>query len=114
MACLNPTLSTEYSPHIELSDTWLTVCICLTWLLANCVCYQDDPVMRQAIPFLACGDLSGWDADQNYDLGVPSCSSDHAGAASSAAQYVSLDPVQPPTAPAYKTALQMARHGGAG
>ena len=48
------------------------------------------------MPFLACGDLSGFDADQSYDL-----PDEH---------YVSLDPVQPPTAPAYKSALAAKRH----
>ncbi|XP_024521165.1 putative tRNA (cytidine(32)/guanosine(34)-2'-O)-methyltransferase isoform X3 [Selaginella moellendorffii] len=43
------------------------------------------------VPFLACGDLSGYDADQSYPL--PS------------EDYQSLAPVQPPIAPAYKTAL---------
>lgn len=50
---------------------------------------------RLIVPFLACGDLSGYDADQSYDL-----PDEH---------YVSLDPVQPPTAPAYKNALQAKR-----
>ena len=45
---------------------------------------------RLLVPFLACGDLSGFDADQSYDL--PD-------------EHISLDPVQPPTAPAYKSAL---------
>ena len=48
--------------------------------------------MRQLVPFLACGDLSGWDADQSYDL--PS------------EGYVTLPPVQPPTAPAYRRAVE--------
>ena len=47
------------------------------------------------IPFVACGDLSGWDADQSYDL--------------PAEGYVRLEPVQPPTAPAYKTAIQRSK-----
>lgn len=50
---------------------------------------------RLIVPFLACGDLSGYDADQSYDL-----PDEH---------YVSLDPVQPPTAPAYKNALKAKR-----
>lgn len=53
-----------------------------------------DAAMRAAVPFLACGDLSGWDADANYDLEP---------------EYVSLEPVQPPTAPAYKTAIELAK-----
>ena len=48
------------------------------------------------IPFLACGDLSGYDSDRSYPL--PS---------TDGGSYRSLDPVQPPIAPSYKTALQM-------
>lgn len=48
-----------------------------------------DAAVRQSVPFVACGDLSGWDADQSYDLD---------------AGYVPLPPVQPPTAPAYAEA----------
>lgn len=59
--------------------------------------------VRQLVPFLACGDLSGWDADRSYDLPTGE-------------GYVPLDPVAPPTAPPYKTALELAkgrdaRHG---
>ncbi|AQK75878.1 S-adenosyl-L-methionine-dependent methyltransferase superfamily protein [Zea mays] len=49
------------------------------------------------IPFLACGDLSGYDSDRSYPL--PS--------STDGGSYRSLDPVQPPIAPPYKTALQM-------
>ena len=50
-------------------------------------------------PFLACGDLSAWDSDATYKL-PPG--------------HVSLDPVQPPTAPPYKAALERRRiEGGA-
>lgn len=48
------------------------------------------------IPFLACGDLSGYDSDRSYPL--PSTED---------GTYQSLDPVQPPIAPPYKTALEM-------
>nr|DAD28432.1 TPA_asm: hypothetical protein HUJ06_029900 [Nelumbo nucifera] len=44
------------------------------------------------IPFLACGDLSGYDSDRSYPL---------------SGTYQSLDPVQPPIAPPYKRALEM-------
>ncbi|KAI2621330.1 FtsJ-like methyltransferase-domain-containing protein [Xylaria nigripes] len=50
-------------------------------------------------PFIACGDLSAFDSDASYRLPP-----DH----------VSLDPIQPPTAPPYKRALELRRaHGGA-
>ncbi|PKA55274.1 tRNA (cytidine32/guanosine34-2'-O)-methyltransferase [Apostasia shenzhenica] len=48
------------------------------------------------IPFLACGDLNGYDSDRSYPL--PS---------SSSGSYQSLDPVQPPIAPPYKRALEL-------
>ncbi|EED23421.1 tRNA methyltransferase, putative [Talaromyces stipitatus ATCC 10500] len=48
-------------------------------------------------PFIACGDLSAWDADASYALPEG---------------YVSLDPVQPPTAPPYKRALEMRKELG--
>jgi tRNA (cytidine32/guanosine34-2'-O)-methyltransferase len=54
---------------------------------------------RWIAPFLACGDLSGFDSDASYAL---------------PADRKVLDPVQPPTAPPYKRALEMRkRMGGA-
>lgn len=49
------------------------------------------------IPFLACGDLSGYDSDRSYPL------PNNADGGS----YQSLDPVQPPIAPPYKRALEL-------
>ncbi|MDA4132399.1 MAG: RlmE family RNA methyltransferase [Thaumarchaeota archaeon] len=53
--------------------------------------------IRWIAPFVACGDLSAFDSDASYRL-----PEDH----------VSLDPVQPPTAPPYKRALEMRRLAG--
>ncbi|KAL4572355.1 hypothetical protein LXL04_019128 [Taraxacum kok-saghyz] len=55
------------------------------------------------IPFLACGDLSGYDSDRSYPLSKGADGS-----------YKSLDPVQPPIDPPYKRALEMkkALHNG--
>ncbi|KAF5177219.1 Ftsj rna methyltransferase-like protein, partial [Thalictrum thalictroides] len=50
------------------------------------------------IPFLACGDLSGFDSDRSYPL--PEVAE---------GTYKSLEPVQPPIAPPYKRALEMKR-----
>lgn len=60
--------------------------------------HEDDPtgVNRVVIPFLACGDLSGYDADQSYPLPTDG-------------SYVRLEPVQPPIAPAYKSAIERDR-----
>ncbi|TPX15435.1 uncharacterized protein E0L32_004415 [Thyridium curvatum] len=52
---------------------------------------------RWIAPFIACGDLSAFDSDASYHL-----PDDH----------VSLDPVQPPTAPPYKRALEMRKLTG--
>ncbi|OTA98125.1 hypothetical protein M426DRAFT_17736 [Hypoxylon sp. CI-4A] len=55
--------------------------------------------IRWIAPFIACGDLSAFDSDASYRLPP-----DH----------VSLDPIQPPTAPPYKRALEMRKaFGGA-
>ncbi|OAL28856.1 hypothetical protein AYO20_09336 [Fonsecaea nubica] len=55
-----------------------------------------DP-RRYIAPFLACGDLSAWDSDATYKLPEG---------------HVSLDPVQPPTAPPYKLAIEKRRIEG--
>ncbi|KAJ9661420.1 tRNA (uridine-2'-O-)-methyltransferase trm7 [Neophaeococcomyces mojaviensis] len=52
---------------------------------------------RWVAPFLACGDLDSWDADATYKLPEG---------------HVSLDPVQPPTAPPYKDAIERKRQEG--
>jgi tRNA (cytidine32/guanosine34-2'-O)-methyltransferase len=52
---------------------------------------------RWIAPFLACGDLSAFDADASYHLPK---------------DRVTLDPVQPPTAPPYKRALEMRKATG--
>jgi tRNA (cytidine32/guanosine34-2'-O)-methyltransferase len=58
-----------------------------------------DKRVRWIAPFLACGDLSALDSDATYQL-PPG--------------HVSLDPVQPPTEPPYKEAMEKRRaEGGA-
>ena len=52
---------------------------------------------RWIAPFVACGDLSAWDADATYHLPK---------------NHVSLPPVQPPTNPPYKTALEERKKQG--
>ncbi|CDK27382.1 unnamed protein product [Kuraishia capsulata CBS 1993] len=53
---------------------------------------------RVIAPFIACGDLSAYDSDATYTLEEGFSST-------------SLDPVQMPTAPPYKKALEMKRKG---
>lgn len=55
------------------------------------------------IPFLACGDLSGYDSDRSYPL-----------PRGADGAYQSLDPVQPPIAPPYKRALEMKKASNQG
>lgn len=57
-----------------------------------------DDEERLVAPFVACGDLNGVDSDATYAL--------EEGYTSSA-----LDPVQSPTAPPYKRALELKRNG---
>ena len=52
---------------------------------------------RWIAPFLACGDLDAYDADASYHLPK---------------DRITLDPVQPPTAPPYKRALEMRKAKG--
>lgn len=49
------------------------------------------------IPFLACGDLCGYDSDRSYPLPQ----------VADGTTYKSLDPIQPPIAPPYKRALEL-------
>ncbi|KAJ8437479.1 hypothetical protein Cgig2_002980 [Carnegiea gigantea] len=55
------------------------------------------------IPFLACGDLGGYDSDRSYPL--PQVAE---------GTYKSLDPVQPPIAPPYKRALELKKAASQG
>ena len=49
------------------------------------------------VPFIACGDLSGYDADANYDLPT---------VGEGAAKYAPIEPTQKPTTPAYRAFLE--------
>lgn len=66
------------------------------------------------VPFMACGDLSGYDADQSYDLPtyddeVVDESGGGGGGWGGGGGYKPLEPVQPPIAPPYKTAIAKER-----
>jgi tRNA (cytidine32/guanosine34-2'-O)-methyltransferase len=58
---------------------------------------EEEGGKRWIAPFLACGDLSAYDSDATYQLPK---------------DRVSLDPVQPPTAPPYRRALEMRKLAG--
>lgn len=57
-------------------------------------------VNRVLVPFIACGDLSGWDSDKTYGLELPTIIYEH-----DEKRYVYKPVVQPPTDPAYKVLL---------
>ncbi|KAI9864173.1 MAG: hypothetical protein M1824_005568 [Vezdaea acicularis] len=59
--------------------------------------YHEPEPPRWIAPFLACGDLSAFDADATYHLPE---------------DREVLDPIQPPTAPPYKRALEMRKAAG--
>ncbi|KAI9807592.1 MAG: hypothetical protein M1825_005532 [Sarcosagium campestre] len=60
---------------------------------------EAERTRRWIPPFLACGDLSAYDSDASYHLPK---------------DRTSLDPIQPPTAPPYKKALELRKElGGA-
>ncbi|KAF3925443.1 hypothetical protein ABW21_db0203373 [Orbilia brochopaga] len=69
------------------------------------VSLENAPNGRWVAPFIACGDLSEWDSDATYQLPE----TDENGV-----KRVSRDPIQPPTAPPYKTAIEMRRRQGNG
>lgn len=54
-------------------------------------------VNRVLVPFVACGDLSGWDSDRTYGLELPALYGTF-----EQQRYVYKPVVQPPTEPAYK------------
>ncbi|KAF2670202.1 FtsJ-domain-containing protein [Microthyrium microscopicum] len=64
----------------------------------DCPPHPDDIAEgRYQAPYVRCGDLSTFDSDASYSLPEG---------------YVSLDPVQPPTAPPYRDALEARKRAG--
>lgn len=53
------------------------------------------------VPFVACGDLNGFDADKSYPLQL----------SDSGEEYKYKDPIQPPINPNYQTSLRLTKHG---
>ena len=74
--------------------------------IAGVMSWPNDVV----VPFMACGDLSGYDADQSYDLPTfdDEGEEENTGALGGG-RYKPLEPVQPPIAPPYKTAIAKER-----
>ncbi|KAF4665035.1 putative tRNA (cytidine(32)/guanosine(34)-2'-O)-methyltransferase [Perkinsus olseni] len=80
--CKNFRLPKGYTPRLYSAHEFKTV-------IEGCEATQDE---KRLVPFVACGDLSGYDADMNYS--APTDSSEP------------LAPVQPPINPAYADAIR--------
>ena len=82
--------ASELRPNLEVMENVIEVTL-----------PSDEADARQSgrwiAPFLACGDLSAFDADASYHLPK---------------DRITLDPIQPPTAPPYKRALEMRKAAG--
>ncbi|KAK6024831.1 hypothetical protein OSTOST_09293, partial [Ostertagia ostertagi] len=59
-------------------------------------------INRVVVPFVACGDLCGFDSDGSYPLNLPTIPSGPLGS-----EYVFRDVVQPPTEPSYKESVMI-------
>lgn len=65
---------------------------------------QFSGINRVLVPFMACGDLSGFDSDRTYPLELSSLSDDFKDW-----KYSFKEVTQPPTEPAYKKACALKR-----
>uniref|UniRef100_A0A1I8BT76 FtsJ domain-containing protein n=1 Tax=Meloidogyne hapla TaxID=6305 RepID=A0A1I8BT76_MELHA len=72
----------------------------------DCISSLKSPTNRALVPFMACGDLSGFDSDRTYPLELNKISEEF-----SDWKYVPRPVVQPPTEPAYKKALGLKKGG---
>ena len=81
----------------------IALLFCYIVSLADCSSGWLEGPNKVYIPFLACGDLSGYDSDRSYPL-----------PRGAEGTYRSLDPVQPPIAPPYKRALEMKKASSQG
>lgn len=63
---------------------------------------------RVIVPFMACGDLNGFDSDMNYALSSSKDgNSGNDGAEQQQVEHARIQPIQPPTNPPYKEALRL-------
>uniref|UniRef100_A0A915LJ79 Ribosomal RNA methyltransferase FtsJ domain-containing protein n=1 Tax=Meloidogyne javanica TaxID=6303 RepID=A0A915LJ79_MELJA len=72
----------------------------------DCISSLKSPTNRALVPFMACGDLSGFDSDRTYPLELSKISEEF-----SDWKYIPRSVVQPPTEPAYKKALGLKKDG---
>lgn len=64
--------------------------------------YSLEGVNRIVVPFMACGDLSGYDSDQTYPLTT----------SIGGKEYQTLSPIQEPINPPYQTACLLKKNNG--
>uniref|UniRef100_A0A5S6QWL6 Putative tRNA (cytidine(32)/guanosine(34)-2'-O)-methyltransferase n=1 Tax=Trichuris muris TaxID=70415 RepID=A0A5S6QWL6_TRIMR len=89
VVCRNFGLPEGFSPNIDFSQFMTDYDNSINQLVG---------VNRQIVPFVCCGDLSGFDSDRSYDLSKDSSNSS------------SLPPVQGPVHPPYEHAVELRRH----
>ncbi|KAI6214555.1 putative tRNA (cytidine(32)/guanosine(34)-2'-O)-methyltransferase [Aphelenchoides besseyi] len=66
-------------------------------------------INRVLVPFLCCGDMSGFDSERSHHLEVDSISEELRQKFNIGDKWINLDPVAPPTEPAYKHAVNLKR-----
>lgn len=99
IVCLGYKPSETWKPHLDLNSSteeFFKGANVGRYELKDDLEYIEEE--RNIAPFIACGDLSSYDSDATYTL-------------ESDINRVSLDPVQGPTAPPYKKALELKRKG---
>ncbi|KAL3115925.1 hypothetical protein niasHT_007225 [Heterodera trifolii] len=73
----------------------------------ECLAQLEGPMNAALVPFMACGDLSGFDSDRTYPLNLEELSNEFK---QFDYKYSHKDVLQPPTEPAYKKACEMKRN----
>lgn len=96
-------IHSEVSFSLIIMDGYSCVCLVLCLVTTDCSSAWLEGPNKVYIPFLACGDLGGYDSDRSYPL--PQVAE---------GTYKSLDPVQPPIAPPYKRALELKKAANQG
>lgn len=99
IVCLGYKPSTTWKPTLDLNvstEDFFKGANIGRYELKDDLEYEEE--QRNVAPFIACGDLSSYDSDATYTIEAD-------------INRVSLDPVQGPTAPPYKQALEKKRRG---
>ncbi|CAK5125787.1 unnamed protein product [Meloidogyne enterolobii] len=96
----------NYSPPEGYEPTLCNPILSANYCSDDCISSLKSPTNRALVPFMACGDLSGFDSDRTYPLELSKISEEF-----SDWKYIPRSVVQPPTEPAYKKALGLKKDG---